>query len=252
MKKVLLTLALAAFAFAANAQDNQGEKWYGSHEGGFALTFNANPVLNYVGNMFNGTANNALAPFEGIDGDNLFGGVTISGKYFLKDNLAIVAGFGFNNNYNVTNNYANPAELETMTSFTRVATTAFQCLVGAEYRLQPGKRLQPIFGANLVYVHTNNWNYAESTDGATEGDYTYTGAPTNKIGLMLNAGVEYFITTQISLGANLDFAVSKTWRGASVDNDPDPANANYSRLAGSDTFIETGNLGANVTLNFYF
>jgi hypothetical protein len=33
-----------------NAKD-----WYGSNEGGFALTFNANPVLNFVGNMFNGT-----------------------------------------------------------------------------------------------------------------------------------------------------------------------------------------------------
>ena len=160
--------------------------------------------------------------------------------------------FGFNNNYNVTNNYADLSDLEKVTSYTRNSTTAFQMLAGLEYRLQPGKRLQPIFGANLVYVHTNRWTYAESTTGSTDGDYTYTGAPTNKLGVMLNAGVEYFVTEQISLGANLDFAIAKTWRGTSVDNDPDPADANFSRINSKNTFIGTGNMGANITMNFYF
>ncbi len=242
-------VALAAFTIGAGAQD---EKWYGSKEGGFAMTFNANPVLNYVGNMFNGTTNNSFSAFEGVDSDDLFGGVTISGKYFLKNNIAAVAGFGFNNNYNVSNNYSNPTDRETLTSFARTSTTAFMALVGCEYRLQAGRRLQPIFGANLVYVHTNSWNYRESTEGSTDGDYTYYGAPANKIGLMLNAGVEYFICTQISVGANLDFAIAKTWFRNSVDNKPDPLETNYSRVAGRETFISTGNFGANITLNFYF
>ena len=249
MKKAFLTLALAAFAFAANAQD---EKWYGSQEGGFALSFNANPVLNYVGNLFNGTTNNSFAPFEGIDGDDLFGGITISGKYFLKDNIAIVGGFGFNNTYDVSNNYTKPTELETLTSFGRQSTTAFMALVGGEYRIKAGKRLQPIFGANLVYVHTNDWHYTEITEGDDNGDNTYVGEPTNKLGLMLNAGVEYFITTQIAVGANIDFAIAKTWYRNSRNNDPDPAEQNYSRVSDKETFIKTGNLGANITLNFYF
>ena len=155
MKKILMTLVAVLATVSMNAQN---EKWFGSREGGFALTFNANPVLNYVGNMFNGNTNNTIAPFQGIDSDNLFGGTTITGKYFLQDNLAVVAGFGFNNNYNVVNNYADATDLEKVTSYTRNSTTAFQALAGLEYRLQPGKRLQPIFGANLVYVHTNNWN----------------------------------------------------------------------------------------------
>lgn len=249
MKKILMTLVAVLATVSMNAQN---EKWFGSREGGFALTFNANPVLNYVGNMFNGSTNNTIAPFQGIDSDNLFGGTTITGKYFLQDNLAVVAGFGFNNNYNVVNNYADATDLEKVTSYTRNSTTAFQALAGLEYRLQPGKRLQPIFGANLVYVHTNNWNYNESTSGSTDGDYTYSGAPANKLGLMLNAGVEYFITEQISLGANLDFAIAKTWRGRTIDNDPDPGKANYSRINSKDTFIGTGNMGANITMNFYF
>lgn len=249
MKKIFVTLVAVLATVSMNAQD---DKWFGSREGGFALTFNANPVLNYVGNMFNGTTNNSVAPFEGIDSDNIFGGTTITGKYFLQDNLAVVAGFGFNNNYNVRNNYADATDYEKVTSYSRNSTTAFQAMGGLEYRLQPGKRLQPIFGANLVYVHTNRWTYAESTTGSTDGDYTYNGAPTNKLGLMLNAGVEYFITNQISVGANLDFAIAKTWNNSSVDNDPDPTDANYSRVDTKNTFIKTGNMGANVTMNFYF
>ena len=102
MKKMMMMLAAVAVFATANAQNAQEEKWYGSKEGGFAITFNANPVLNYVGNMFNGNTNNSLAPFEGLDSDNLFGGTTITGKYFLKDDLALVVGFGFNNKYNST------------------------------------------------------------------------------------------------------------------------------------------------------
>ena len=78
-----MTLVVAAMAMTVSAQD----KWYGSKEGGFALTFNANPVLNYVGNMFNGNTNNSLDDFEGVDGKGLFNGTTITGKYFLQDNI---------------------------------------------------------------------------------------------------------------------------------------------------------------------
>ena len=98
MKKIFMIAVMAVMTVAANAQD---EKYYGSKEGGFAITFNANPVLNYIGNMFNGTQHNSVEPFEGLDSDNLFGGTTITGKYFLKDNIAIVGGFGFY--YNVIN-----------------------------------------------------------------------------------------------------------------------------------------------------
>ena len=41
MKKIMMILAAVAVFTTANAQD---EKWYGSKEGGFAITFNANPA----------------------------------------------------------------------------------------------------------------------------------------------------------------------------------------------------------------
>ena len=243
----MIIAALAVFT-TANAQTQ--EKWYGSKEGGFAITFNANPVLNYVGNMFNGNTNNELKAFDGIDGNDMFGGTTITGKYFLKDNLALDLGFGFNNSYKVTNNF-DGADLDKLVDYSRATTTQFQLKAGLEYRLQPGKRIQPIFGADVIFAHTNRWDYTATTEG--DKVTTYSSRPVNALGLMLNVGVEYFIIPQISLGANLNFAVSKAWTKRVQDNDPeDSANKNYSQLKFKDTYLKTGNYGANVTLNFYF
>ncbi len=250
MKKIFLMVALIATTLTVNAQD---EKWYGSKAGGFALTFNANPVLNYVGNMFNGTQGNSLQDFEGIDGKNLFSGTTITGKYFLKDNMAIDLGFGFNNEYNVTNLY-NGDDVDKVTAYGRVATTAFHFKGGIEYRLFPGKRLQPIFGADVIFQHTNAWTYITSEEGSNKGDYTYAGNPTNALGVLLNAGVEFFIIPQISLGANLSFGVAKRWEWDSNDNKPEGSGSdkNYSRITQKGTSLKTGNVGANISMNFYF
>ena len=249
MKKIFMTLVAIAMVMSASAQ----EKYYGAKQGGFALTFNANPVLNYVGNMFNGTQNNSVEDFDGIDGKNLFNGTTITGKYFLKDELAIDLGFGFNNNYDVTNIYASD-DVESVTAFGRVATTAFHLKGGIEYRMFPGERLQPLFGADVVFQHTNAWNYQTITDGPNDGNYAYVGNPTNALGVILNAGVEYYIIPQISLGANLTFGAAKRWEWDSKDNDPEGQGAekNYSRISTKKSYLKTGNVGANITLNFYF
>ena len=258
MKKTLMILAAVMVFTSANAQD---EKWYGSKEGGFAITFNADPVLNYAGNLFNGTQNNKLQEFNGVDG--WFQGTTITGKYFLKDNLALDLGFGFNNNYNVTNRY-NAEDKEKVTGFERKTGTNFAIKVGAEYRLFPGKRIQPIFGADIIFKHDNDWTFnkfedkdAEKAAGVAGADgetnTTYYGNPSNTLGLMLSSGVEFFIIPQISLGANLNFSFGKTWERKSQNIDPEPAtNKDYTRIEVKTTKLRTANLGANVSLNFYF
>ena len=110
MKKKLSTLALGAIAFSTvNAQvyketENNYvpqrlvtvEKYYGARQGGFAISFGADPVVNFIGNMFNGTTDQSFEGFKGL-GSDLFKGATISGKYMLKDDVAITLGLGFNN-----------------------------------------------------------------------------------------------------------------------------------------------------------
>ena len=198
--------------------------------------------------------------------------MTITGKYFLKDNIALDLGFGVNNNYNVTNLYNDANDVEKVTSYGRHATTAFQAKVGAEYRLFPGKRLQPLFGAAVFYQHTNAWNFNKITDGDAKDKTTYdntinnpatedpktgqtlSGGATNAVGLMLNVGVEYFIIPQISVGANIDFGIAKRWTRPSVSDETDPDNksANYAKITKKDINFATQKFGANVSLNFYF
>lgn len=245
MKKTLFTAIIATLALTATAQD----KYYGAEEGGFAISFNANPVLNYLGNMFNGTSNNRLENFKGMGDDALFQGTTITGKYFLKDNLAIVAGFGFDNVYKDNFQY-DAKDKEKEVSYTTDGTTKYMIEAGIEYRLQPGKRLQPLFGVNVVYNHQNEYDYFKQEEGKTVE--TYSSDPVNRIGLLANVGVEYFITTQISVGANLDLGFSKAWFGRCVDNDPDDDKVNYDRIKSSQTDFKTANVGGNVSLNFYF
>lgn len=265
MKKIFMALAALAVFTTANAQTQ--EKWYGSKEGGFAITFNANPVLNYVGNMFNGYQNgNSVSEFNGVD--NFVGGISLTGKYFLKDNLALDLGLSVNDNYNVTNTFDNSAnaDVEKVLSYGRRATTAFAAKVGAEYRLFPGKRLQPIFGAAVFYQHTNAWSFTKITDGADDGKTTYNntndnkaingvnGGATNAVGILVNVGVEYFIFPQISLGANIDLGIARRWTKETQEDElnPDDKSVNYARVKSKNLNFSTQKAGANVTLNFYF
>ena len=77
IKKCLLAVAAGLMVTgSAFAQD----KYYGAKEGGFAISFGADPVINFVGNMFNGTQDQKFDGFKGLNND-LFNGATITGKY---------------------------------------------------------------------------------------------------------------------------------------------------------------------------
>ncbi len=74
MKKTFI-VALACGLFAAGTVNAQSETYYGSQKGGFSIGMNAAPVLDYVGNMFNASAENYLT--------NL--GSELMGRYFVSD-----------------------------------------------------------------------------------------------------------------------------------------------------------------------
>lgn len=90
MKKLLLTLALGVFVSSTVCARKASETYYGATKGGFAISFGADPVINFVGNMFNGTNDQKFDGFKGL-GSDLFNGATISGKYMLEDDLALLS-----------------------------------------------------------------------------------------------------------------------------------------------------------------
>ena len=262
MKKNLLVLILVALALStANAQDTNenekyfgtrhvvsSEKYYGARQGGFAISFGADPIINFVGNMFNGTTDQKFEGFKGL-GSDLFNGATISGKYMLKDDIALTLGLGFNNEATKSHIYDykdNEDEVAVRTN----ASHNFMLLVGAQKLLFPGKRLQPILGLNLAYCYSNA-NYDRNDDKTSNGKNIYNGHPSHTFGLLGNVGVEYFLSRNISLSATVDLGICKTWTKDTHSGEKD-SDHNYSRISSSSYELKTGQFGGNLAMNFYF
>ncbi len=260
---LLGVFAMAAGAMFANSTDamtarakkgdcctEKKDVYYGSQKGGFAISFGATPVINFVGNLFNGNTKNEFEGFKGLSSD-LFGGLTMSGKYMVADQWAVTLNLGFNNESKTTYKYTE----ETHKSDEKVASTKKEAkrevmvMVGGQYLLRPGKRLQPILGLNLVYVYGNS-NFTKYNDEKESKNDWSNGVPSHTIGLLGNVGVEYFLCRNISLSATVDLGVARTMNRnkKTVDSDSD----SYNQKDYKKTTFKTGQFGGNLGLNFYF
>lgn len=94
MKRIALFLSACVFAVgAATAQESAKTVEYPS-AGSFGVGIEASPILDFVGNMFNGTADQESSS-RWDKGD-----YTIHGRYFLTDNSAVRVHLRFNPNEN--------------------------------------------------------------------------------------------------------------------------------------------------------
>ena len=245
MKRCILTVAAGLMlAGSACAQD----KYYGAKEGGFAISFGADPVINFVGNMFNGTTDQRFDGFKGL-GSDLFNGATITGKYMLKDNVAIDLGIGFNNEATKNFSYNDPSNSDKKTNINTKGDRNFMLKAGVQYLLRPGKRLQPIMGLDIAYCHSNG--YERNEDNTDGGNTIYKSSPAHTFGLLANVGVEYYITTNISLSATMDLGICKTWTKGHYENSGDK-DSEVNHVVRTDYGLKTGQFGGNLGLNFYF
>ena len=261
MKKSLI-VALACSFFAISTTNAQTETYYGAEQGSFALSIGADPVINFVGNMFNGTQDNNLS--------NL--GATIAGKYFASEKFALAAEFGINNFKNTEFTY-NPEDedREEVIGKYSEGSNSFSLGLGAQWYLRPGKRLQPFVGASVYYGRTNHnyeinqtfeaeWEDTEWGDVEQEESYSKESTPINTFAVMANVGVEYFFKPNISISATLDLGFgTQTYKTASKfdteekDVDKDYIKErNYSYKTSRDTFFATGLTEGKIAFNFYF
>lgn len=257
MKK-LFSLALAlSLCVAANAQS---ETYYGAEKGDFALSIGADPLINFVGNMFNGTEDNSLGKWGG----------TLAGKVYLSDQFALKAELGINNYKNTRFTY-NPEDEDKKEVIRKdiEGSNSFSLGLGAQYNLRPGKRLQPFIGASIYYGRTNSdFTAYKQFEAEWEDDYDEyeqdkeswkKSSPVNTFALMANIGVEYFLKENISISATLDLGVAtKTYKTAqkfdTEDKDwnkKDIEKQNYSYKTSRDTYFATG-LNSAIAFNFYF
>jgi hypothetical protein len=255
MKKSTLLLAALAFsATAAFAQDLTSKKGetYLPEAGDWSIGIDATPVLNYVGNMFNGNTFNAAPTWNFLNTNQ-----TIIGKMYKDETTAMrgIVRIGFNS-------MSHTAEIADATQTTAPTYPNLPSMkddkfkagnhfigLGAGMEMRRGKtRLQGFYGVDAMlwvsgssqkYTYGNalsasgtvvTANSGTSTDWSALGGNNLTtdsygnGARVTswKSGMTFGIGVrgfigcEYFILPKISIGAEFGWGIGYTMTGQST------------------------------------
>jgi hypothetical protein len=266
---------------------------YLPESGDFSIGIDITPVINLIGNSFNGFGTDGTKnTLEGLGGSviNLNYApkpdVSVMGKYFLKDNMALRANIGILTHYltqrayvtsdvlTVTDPFSDIKLIDCGKSFNSGGSATF----GLEHRVGQN-RIQGIFGGDLLFAYQTrhdvfqygntltllNSNPTMSTimpafDAAgyrtTErfyGDIFYAGA-------MLNAGVEYFISPKVAIGTEVNMMFYYRL-GSSTFEKREGLNPYTNALETRDIITSpgdrefvmgTGNFGSKLYFAFYF
>ncbi len=282
-KTVLFTAALFAVT-AASAQtgeitSNRGENWL-SQDGDWAITFDAAPLLNYAGNLFNNGSNSNVMSMNNMissrgyqylgqdDGNALgVGGVVIGGKKLIDANTAyrgqIRLGFGSHKETNLTDDVTSttnpPAQVDDVTKYNfmgidlgiglekRVGSTRVVGVYGAMFDIGFGSAKKTNEYGNALTATNPGTRITEEKMGSTMG-----------LGLRAFAGIEWFCAPKISLGAEYTWGVTMSSTGHGTTTQESFVNNSVTSTSTdggtklNDFGIDTGVSGASIGVNFYF
>ena len=253
MKKIISTLSLLitlaiivsvpAHAETTICKSHSEPIYYGGQKGDFALSFNALPLINFVGNMFNGTVSQSFTGLNSVN-PSIFSGSMLSG-FFSSDKITFSVGAGFNNSNNKAYTYNEDYTIQESVKTT--GNKELMLMVGSHYLIRPGKRLQPILGANFIYAYSNK-NFEQNDDRDEVEERYNKDYPSNTLGLIANLGVEFFFNKSISLSSFLDLGITQTTSNVKFHNSKD----DYTYIKSKQSKFSTGKMGGNLALNFYF
>ncbi|MGE0561568.1 MAG: hypothetical protein AB7O47_07115 [Flavobacteriales bacterium] len=290
MKKRLLFVAAIFAATATFAQDGltskKGEA-YLPEAGDWAIGIDANPFLNYAGNLFNGNTSNSIGA-----GATWFMPNTIYGKMFKDEKTAYIGmlrlGFGSSSAGNNIDTLAGAPAIadEVSISYNNITLGA-----GIEKR-RGNTRIQGVYGA-MLYIgfgggstkytygdvrndaHTAQWtNWSGTTvTGTSSGNGSRTtemkNGSTFDLGILGFLGAEWFFAPKVSLGAKYTWGLAMSSTGESETTTErfgltaaeaalatPPANhiiTETSKGGKSSSFsLDNGISGANISLNIHF
>ncbi len=268
-KTVLFTAALFAVT-AVSAQtgeitSNRGENWL-SQDGDWGLTFNANPLLNYAGNLFNGTTGNDIG--GGLN--FLSNDMVIRGKKLIDANTAyrgqIRIGFGSDKTTTEVGSLASGATATDMVEDV-TKNSAMNINLGAGLEKRVGStRVVGVYGAmfNVGFGGSKTtYEYGNSlsaTNPAARNTEVKNGG-TFSIGLNAFAGVEWFCAPKISLSGEYAWGLNMSSQGYGKTTTeswdaPNSSTKSTEVNTGNKTSnfgIDTGVSGAAMLgINFYF
>lgn len=224
--------------------------------GDWALGFDASPLLNYAGNMFNGNTNNSMGA-AWANGD-----FAISGKYFKDANTAYRASVRIGMGSATSSTLSDTSGMgDYIQDDMTMSSNAI--VLGGGYEMRRGNgRLVGVYGGGInIAMGGSSSSYAyELACDANNPGMRMTGTNSGStFGISLGAmiGVEYFIMPKISIGAEYTWGLgfSSTGEGTSTSEywDGTEVVTSESRTGGSSGFgIDTGNNGGAITLMFHF
>ena len=296
----LLIASLCSAAVTVSAKDGKEKKdvsEYLPEAGDFAISVSANPFINFVGNIFNNTVNQAIGTFGGdpydvVDINQPAPAVSIAGKYMLTDELGLQVNLGWIHDANTQNDYVpddaelknNPLSGKKLTDsfITRRSGGSFSAAI--EYRVGK-RRVQGVFSAGLMYAFSydrTKYTYgnaiteinqnpsaafqhsevAQVPDGFSSMRYLskFNDSPSNYAGLILSAGIEWFVAPKVSIGGEVNISALYNWTKATYYtgegfNTISNAVETWTELESPSSHgfsFGTGNIGSNLSVTFYF
>jgi len=192
MKKKVLFVASLFLATATFAQDGltskKGEA-YLPEAGDWAIGFDANPLLNYAGNMFNGNTDNFLGGNGKTDttvGMWHHNNMVLHGKYFKDESTAfrvsLRIGFGSRSMTNLMD--TSSAASNNVPAFIEDKKSSSHMMIALGFGLEKRKgntRIQGYYGGELGIAFgsmSNTYDYGMAASGSSAGtgviDFQYT------------------------------------------------------------------------------
>ncbi|MEO8067299.1 MAG: hypothetical protein ABI599_06370 [Flavobacteriales bacterium] len=277
MRKTVLFTFAALLTSAAVAQTGEitsarGENWL-SQDGDWGLTFDANPLLNYAGNLFNGNTGNSIGS-----------GLTWANPWFaIQGKKMVAADKAYRAKLRIGFNSFKETALVTQSGQSDPAVTVedthkasdFNLVLGVGMEKRVGStRVVGVYGAEAYIAlgtHKDSYEYGnpladDNTVNAPQFDQA-TGVTEAKAGSTFGfgvagfIGVEWFCAPKISLSgeytwglmlSSTGFGETTTESWDAVDSSVETTTVEGPTGKEFNFGIDTGVTGANVGINFYF
>ncbi len=216
---------------------------------------------------------------------------SIMGRYMLSSDMAIRFNVGVIADNDNTTAYAADDHALALNSLSEakvvdsrsILTSGGSLSVGLEYRIGRG-RIQGVFSGSALYIYSitsHSYQYGNAMtelnqnpssaglDISTHPSVSYfsslrtlntRGGATHAGGLVGSAGIEYFVANGVSLGAEVNLVAAYAYKtqsygdyeGYNVNTKEIETYTNIETPASGSFYLGTDNVGANISVNFYF
>lgn len=266
MRKIVLFAAICATTMATaqtgEITSNRGENWL-SQDGDWGLTFDANPLLDYAGNLFNGSSYNNIG--SGLTWANSY--FAIQGKKLIDANTAyrgkLRIGFGNQKDTDLVPDLSDGAEPgDQVENVTKDGN--FDIVLGAGIEKRVGStRVVGVYGAEvLIAMHNEKTTKEYGNSLEDEGGSRVTeekGPNTFGFGLGVFGGIEWFFAPKMSLNGEYGWGLmlestghtETTTEALNADGDPESTTVE-SGTKENDFSLDTSVSGASIGITFYF